>query len=438
MKFLIENRVVPVIDPFMEALRQETDVNHDRLYDLGKSFAKDSPNREPVKFGIAVLGLYGQEQDKDIFRTLGRHDEFTLFCAVALANASENGEEELWELAKQVEGWGRIHLVERLTETRNPEIQDWLLREGYKNSVMYEYLGYSCAVGGNLLAALQRDVVDDQLLGATGEIIQSLISGGPAASLDDYEDGAAVVELYLGEMEQRASSLAQFLTIRAIREFLGEEKADWQARASRGWTPEKREAMLLQCSAIIVRPEWREKVLAGLKSADELEFSRADQASSVVGIDAWPYHWDRVQQKPLDSGRWFHVMKSCPPERIAEVIALAEAKIPLGRIATGPGTELGLGPGYEAHGCLDCILQDLDRYPGQGLRLIEAGLQSPVVRNRNMALKALVAWGRNTWPADLALLLEHARQREPEADVRRWIENAMAGKPLEEGETPDE
>ena len=175
-----------------------------------------------------------------------------------------------------------------------------------------------------------------------------------------------------------------------------------------------------------------------MHSADELEFYRAHGVASVLGIDAWPYHWERVRQKPLDSGRWFHVMKSCPQDRIADVIALAEATIPLGQIATGPGTELGVGPGFEAHSCLDFILQDLDRFPGHGLRLIEAGLQSPVVGNRNMAIKALVAWGRNTWPADVALLLKQARQREPEADVRRRIENAMAGKPLEEGEAADE
>ena len=251
-------------------------------------------------------------------------------------------------MAKYVEGWGRVHLVERLAETTNPEIKEWLLREGYKNSIMYEYLAYPCAVGGNLLAALQREAVDDQLLHAAGEIILALVVGGPAQGLDDYEDGAAVVGLYLGQMEQRASSLGHFQAVHAIRTFLDEEKADWQARAGRGWTPERREAMLRQCSAIIERPEWRDRVLAGLNSADELEFYRAHGVASVLGIDAWPYHWERVRQKPLDSGRWFHVMKSCPQDRIADVIALAEAKIPLGQIATGPGTELGLGPGYES------------------------------------------------------------------------------------------
>src|SRR5262249_9194913 len=140
-----------------------------------------------------------------------------LFCAVALANASENAEAELWELAKHVEGWGRIHLVERLANTTDPDIKEWLLRGGDKNSIMYEYLAHPCAVGGGLLTALQRDTVDDQLLAAAAEIIQALLIGGPAPGMDDYEEGAAVVELYLDQMAKRATSLKQLLVVRSIR-----------------------------------------------------------------------------------------------------------------------------------------------------------------------------------------------------------------------------
>lgn len=430
--FLAEKSVVSLIDPFLKALREEADVNHDRLYDLAKSFATEAPHREPVKLGIAVLGLYAQEQDRDVFRTLGRHDEFTLFATVALANAAEDAEAELWELANDVQGWGRVHVVERLANTEDPAIKDWLLREGYRNSVMYEYLAYPCAVGGGLRAALERDDVDDGLLAAAGEIIQALTAGGPAANLDDYEEGAAVVERYLDLMGQHATSLPQLLSVHAVLGFLGNDEADWEARAGRGWTPKRRAAMQRQCSAIIECPAWPEWVLAGLRSENEQEFYLADQAATVLGIAAGPLHWDHLRQRPLEPGRWFHVMKGCTEAHIADVVALAEARLPLDQIATGPGTELGLGPGYEAHSCLDYLLQELGRFPGQGVRLIAAGLQSPDVRNRNMALKALSEWGRDRWPEGMAALLGQARDREPDAEVRRRIENVLAGRPLED------
>ena len=68
-------------------------------------------------------------------------------------------------LATHVHGWGRVHLVERLESTNNAEIKEWLLRDGYKNSVMYEYLAYPCATTGGLLHALTNGG-DDGLLNA--------------------------------------------------------------------------------------------------------------------------------------------------------------------------------------------------------------------------------------------------------------------------------
>ena len=423
--------VVALIDPFLESLREQSASNHRRVYDLARSFAIESPDREPAKFGVALLGVFGQKEDINIFRTMGRHEEFTLFCAVAVGNSCEDGETELWELAKHVDGWGRIHLVERLSKTENPEIKDWLIRDGYKNSIMYEYLAYPCAVGGGLLEALEADDVDEDLLLSTAEILQALIVGGPAQNMDDYEDGAIVAPLFLNWMENRGSALTEFLAVNAIHTFLSDKAADWKARGNRGWTGEKREAMLRQCSDITKQPQWPDRILAGLRSDDEIEFHNADRAAAVVQIETWPFHWDRLNKQPLQAGRWYSVMRECNDRRIADVVALAESTLPLQEIASGPGIEMGLGPRFEAHRCLDFILQDLGRFPRHGMRLIEAGLKSPVIRNRNMALKTLSEWGKNKWPANMVSLLKLAYDHEPDQDVRRRIGNAIAGKPLE-------
>jgi hypothetical protein len=433
-EFLVENNVVSLIDPFLQSLREAAGMKHERVHDLARSLATESPDRGPVKFGIALLGLVRQERDIEIVRILGRHDEFTLFCAVALKNSCEDWETELWNLAKHVDGWGRIHIVERLAQTEDPEIKEWLLREGYKNSILYEYLAFPCAVGGGLLEALDRDDVDDEMLLSAAEIIQALIAGGPAQNMDDYEDGAIVVQLFLNRMEEGRSALLELLAVNAIRGFLQDEDADWTARASRGWNSEKREELLRQCSEIIQQPHWQDRVLTGLRSEDEAKFYNADRAAAVLQIDAWPFHWYRLTKKPLQSGRWYAVMRERNASRIAQVIALAESTLPLQEIARGPGTEIGLGPGYEAHGCLDFILQGLGKFHGHGVRLIEAGLKSAVIRNRNMALKALSEWGKENWPSDVLPFLKKARQMEPDQAVRRRMDNAIAGRPLEQNE----
>jgi hypothetical protein len=427
----VRTRTISVIDPFTGQLRQASGVNFNRLYDLAKSFATQATDREPVKLGIAVLGLFGEEADKDIFRILARHDEFTLFCAVALSQTQENPEPELWELAKNVNGWGRIHVVERLADTDNPQIKDWLLREGYKNSVMYEYLAYTCATGGGLLAALERDEIDGELLAAAGEIIEALLRGGPAEDIDSYEDGAAAIKCYLSHLMTKASCLPELVPVAAIRDFLCTEGADWEARAPRGWTTDLRTTLLAQCKDIVGLPFWAELVRGGLESSDERTFRSANQAASILGIDAWPNHWRRLQDKRLDSGRWYYAMQTCGWEHVDEVIALAENTLPLQEIATGPAQEMGLGSQYEPHRCLGFILQGLQGFLGHGTKLVEAGLKSPVVSNRHGALRALAAWGRPNWPEAMPARLREALRREPDDKVREAIQKVMDGVALD-------
>ena len=91
---------------------------------------------------------------------------------------------------------------------------------------------------------------------------------------------------------------------------------------------------------------------------------------------------------------------------------------------------MGLGPGYEARRCLGYILQDLGRFPRHGIRLVEAGLNCPTIRNRNMALKALSEWGEGKWPANMISLLNESREREPDQELRRRIDNVIAGGPF--------
>lgn len=261
-RHVIAEHVVSIIDPVIEALVNEKGISHDRLYEFARSFVMESPDREPVKIGIAILGLFRQPADQEFFQTLGRHDEFTLFCAVAIANASEDHDEALWTLARNVTGWGRIHVVERLARTDNPAIKRWLLREGFRNSVMYEYLAATCARAGGLLSALSEDRVDRELLTAAGEIIQALIAGGPAEGMDDYEDARPVIESYLDHMESSAESIKDFLHVNSIKSYLDEDHSRWMGRYNAGWTAECRDRLRSLCSLILRRTTWADRVRA--------------------------------------------------------------------------------------------------------------------------------------------------------------------------------
>lgn len=429
---IIDQHIVSIIDSVLEGLVNQESINHDRLYELAGSFVTEATDREPVKFGLAVLGLYDNPDHVELFLTLGRHDEFTLYCAVALTNSSDDPEVALWELAQSVDGWGKIHVVERLAETERPEIKQWLLRQGYRNSIMYEYLAYTCATAGGLMVALSEDEVDPELLTSAGEIIQALFNGGPAEDIDSYEDGATVVEMLVRHMQDSTETLAGFLVLNSICSFLQDDEADWASRAERGWTGERRTALEAMCTNIINRPDWVEKVHGALRSQDDLEFHEGDQAAKVLAIDTWDHHWRRLQEKPSESGRWYFVMANVDEARLPQVLKFADKSIDLTKIATGPGTEMGLGPDFEPHTCLDYVLQELRRFPGHGATFIEAGLVSPVVRNRNMALAALAEWKQSDWPSSTLAALKSAAATEPVDDVRERMTKVLQGEPLDE------
>ena len=428
--YLLDGSVLDFIDPLIELIIEKRDLDAERLHQLAVWLAEKSPDRGPVKFAIALFGVIPGSDHSDLLLTLGKHEEFTLYVAVALSNREgDQVEGKLFELAKSVNGWGRISTVERLAQTSDPTIKAWMLREGFRNRIMYEYLAYTCASAGGLRAELESKSVDPPLLRGAGDIIRALITGGPAQNIDDYADGAVVVERYLQHLGGEPKELTHLLVVNHIDRFVGEE-ADWSAREKRGWTPALRAALREKTATVKRLPHWQALIAAGLTSKDQASFYEADEAATALGVDSWDHHFTRLEAGADDG--WFFVMRSDDPGRIDRVVALAEKVIPLHAIATGPAEEMGLGPAWAHHGHLDFVLQGLRGFPGKGWSLIRAGIRSPVIRNRHMALKALSPWGIERWPADAEAVLRATLADEPDKVVRDEIELVLAGKPIEE------
>lgn len=414
-----QDSILAFVDQLLSELeRSRAEYDAQRLHEVGRYFVTRSAHREAVKFGMALLGLVGDASDSEVLKILGRNEEFTLYAAVALLRVAADPERALWDLARSVHGWGRIHLVERLKGTQNLEIQSWLLREGFRNTIMNEYLACICARTGRLHDVLKQKQVDDALLDATADIIQALITGGPAEGIDDYSHAPQACEAYIDHVWARPNiGLKHFIAVAALRDFLTSPDG-WERRQERGWTEERRFALKALCDNVFGREAWRRMTLDNLSSGDSTVFAIADQAAEILAIDTWDMHFARVQTAPLTSHSWYRLMKQTDHVRIDRVLAFAESVIPFVQIETGPANEIGLGPGFEPHHTLDWIVQDLGRFPGHGWRLIRAGLQSPVERNRCMAARALSAWPRESWPSDAFHVLQRAHDREPDEDIR--------------------
>lgn len=427
---LAGSTAIVYVDHLLSAVLADERLPQDRLRETARWIAAGGPDREAVKIAIALLGLFRDTGDHDLLLVLGRHEELTLYTAVALGNSVEQPARILWDLARQVNGWGRIQIVERLFRSADPEIAAWLLREGYRNSVLYEYTALTCALAGNLVGALQCPDPDEELLTGAGEILAALLRGrqGPAEGIGEYLAGVDAAELYLAHVRRRPSlGLEHLLATNAIWQFVHEEDGDVH-EIELGWQ-ERREAIVEHAGAVLARPEWPEIVQNRLRSSDPSSFRKAAEAAQVLQMDVWNLVFERLER---GEDLWSFATQTDDPARIDRVAALAEERFPLDQIATGPAEELGFGPDFRDHRELDVVLQALRRFPGHGWPLLRAALQSPVVSNRDMAASALAAWGRAVWPPEAEFLLRSALAREPNEETREVLGKVIAGEPLEE------
>ena len=102
-------------------------------------------------------------------------------------------------------------------------------------------------------------------------------------------------------------------------------------------------------------------------------------------------------------------------------IAASPTKIrtlpPLDRLADGPALDDGLRADRPHH-ILDLIVSRLDAHPGKGWPLIRIALANPIIRNRNMAIRALTAWRPDTVPDQVIAAVKQASVIEPDRAVR--------------------
>jgi hypothetical protein len=281
---------------------------------------------------------------------------------------------------------------------------------------MYEYLAYIAATTGDLLSALRAEAPDRELLTAAGEIIEALVEGGPARDLEDYREGADAIEAYLSLMATRAETLGDFHAVDAIRSFLDRDES-WDELSRHGWTATRRTAFEDLCDQILGREVWDDLISVALLSDDRGEFWRANQAARRRGIDTYDIHLSRIREDPFGHG-WFAAWQQADAARAVELVELARELLPLDQIASGPADEAGMGREWRAFSALDWSLQSLRAHPGVGAELIEAGLQSPVTRNRNMALQALKEWPADRWPDRVRELATALADHDPNPETR--------------------
>ena len=381
-KRLSVTRSLSIVDPLLESIRADHEgMNPNQAVKLTLELLKTSDSIELVKLGIAMMGLFdlsGVSEAVDLFTVLGAYEDFTLFCVVAAGNWT-NSNAIVFNLAKRVDGWGKIHAVERLNP-ETEEIRDWILREGCSNSVMDAYLGLECAQKGDLISMLRKDVLDDGIFESVSVIVDALLDEGPTAGISEYEHAEESLKLYLGHAVKQANKVSQLCRILNLRLWAESAKVEYKNE------------IMASCDEITNRPNWQDIILSVVRQRkDNYEFSYACNAANRLRIDIHAELLAAVKEQPLQNCYYIpQLMKDVDTTK--ELTMICETILPLSEMAVGMGDWLFPDKLHREYQCLDFVLPALADYPMIGEKLIKTGLNSRVTRNRNMACRALQGW----------------------------------------------
>ncbi|WP_174189599.1 hypothetical protein [Nocardia barduliensis] len=413
---------VRVADDLVAELRSR-DFPREKLYSAARFVTENATRREVAKLGIVLLGTCGDQRDRELLQLLGSLEEFALFAVVALMKTQPDGQRAVFELAQRLDGWGRIHAVERLKGCADPDVKAWLLRGGFRNGVLNEYLAHIAATTGGLYEALLADEVDDALLDGAAGILKALALGGPAEDMHDYDDAIPAMHRFAELLARSAPTLGRLDAALTLQRLVSGADFDW---------PDGEPARLrARYGALTAQQRWRDLVTAELApregAADPADggerrsnaFEIALSCAGRLGMDALPSALARLRSDRDNAYVWQWAMRHADQDTVWQVVDLAEQLLPLDQLADGPSEALGLGPDYRADMVLEIVVRQLRGHPGTGRALLPVALGNRVVRCRRAALTVLGDWPPEARPPEARDWVAAAAELEPNTELRR-------------------
>lgn len=370
-----------VIDTILEKIEErKEEIEVANVVDYACHLAFKASDEELVKLGIGLISLLDFSSEPQTLAKLIKlalYDEFTFFVVEALADY-DNEQAMLFEIAQKVDGWGKIHTVKKL-EPVSEEIRQWILRKGCTNTIMDAYLGLECATKGDLVNALRQGSIDEEIFEGAGIIINALIDEGPQKGISVYQHTEEVLERYLHFAAKQATTVKHLWWLLNLGDWLN--SADIAGK----------EALISTCDSIISRTSWREKIYAIFDNPHCHQLFYVDNIARRIDMDIAEPMFRAIKDNPIDCCGFLSVVFE-KPEYAQELVNVYEKILPLGEMATGMGNLLFSMSLAEEHQCLEFVLEELVNYPLSSEILVRTGLQSPVVRDRNIACKVLTEW----------------------------------------------
>jgi len=264
---------------------------------------------------------------------------------------------------------------------------------------------------------------------SASDIIIALMDEGPAVGMSGYNESSETIENFIRHSKTRNLNISNYITLHRIKGYLEEPPEDNETLKI--WNQNDLSNCLIDINELLKSKDWTEEVKIALKSSDNIEYWYGKQAAQMLGIDIWDSVWKKLQQNPLDSSAWYDVTANAKENNVDEVIDFAIKNLPLEFLGSGPKDSMGIGDDFQKHSSLDSVITFLENYPKKGEKLILVGLDSPVTRNRNMAIQVLDKWKSENWSNEITEKVKALKEIEPNEDTKKNIERLLNGEELE-------
>ena len=393
--FMISRR-----DPLLNwIIKEQKQINIDNLCEFTISQLSTSKNIEVIKFCLCVLEIIKLETEKDTIekvKILALSDEFTLYCLNILKNL-KNSNEEIFEIAKKVKGWGRIYSIKYLKVT-NDEIKEWILEEGCHNYIIPAYTAYTCAKKINLVEILNEDKISNKKFNDISYLMNALLDEEAITGISTLEDKELLIERYLEKAKTLSSTEEDYYAVITLKEYIKNNK-------------EINDELIKICDEILNSEKTRNNVKELLKEGYGYNIAK------YLGIDIDKYILEYLQDNPLKNP--YIVFNISERENMEKLVSLIEKKLTLEKLEGAPTDKFySKNEENKEYIFLDTIIKKLgnferternfvvtlypveptasmdepENYIGIGENLIICALNSPYVDIRYGAVNTLESW----------------------------------------------
>ena len=390
-----------------EIYENRQDYHAGELKRLAVTFITYGNKVTSIKVGLSLLNLFDlsdNEGAKRIFRVLAHSEEFTDYVIWNISGWEEKEKQDFYfEMAKKLTGWGKINIVEMM-QADTKEKKDWLLCHGCKNSVLYAYLGYECAMKSDMYERLQEGDFSDEEFAGASDIMSGLLDEGPCQGISALEEPIEFACLYLEECKKHNWDADQVALITDIAMYFKDSEIP------------NAEKVLKKVDDVLGCLDLNAYIVENIDNNTH----NCMRIAQMHGIDM-SEHLLRLMKMDFEKYYKFCSYFFENKKYVEEFIELCDRKIDYTTYPNQMGNSLGLGA-VQGEIRLDIIVQYLHQYYHLGTKMVKVCIQSPITRWRNVAAKAMLSWkkesGKALWEIDNELYAEVKRVYELESDVR--------------------